>query len=420
MTTTISTNIDFSATETINNPFPVLRTLLEQDPVHWNKPLKSWCLTRYQDVTAAYQDARFSADRIRPFVEYQRTRPQQHSARFLEELGECVGLWLVFNDPPTHTRLRKLTAKAFTRRSMLALRPNIERLVNELIDQVAERDEMDFVRDFAYPLPANVIADLLGVPREHVEDLKQWSDDLAHFVLNSRVNPEKYQRAAHGLRCLNELFADLIQQRRQKPGDDVIDLLIAVSEEDDRLSETELLAFCILLLFAGHETTTHFFSNGLRALLLHPDQMQDLTANLNNPGLTMNALHEMLRWDGPILSVSRLLSEDVEMADKQLKRGERVYLFGAAANRDASVFSNPDRFDIRRANADRMITFGFGIHLCLGIHLARLEAAVGFPILLRRLQDIQLVHDDLQWSDTLVTRGPKALPISFRSNSCKN
>jgi cytochrome P450 len=406
-------NIDFSTPETIADPFPALHHLLEHDPIHWNQPMKSWCLTRYHDVSAAYQDPRFSADRIRPFVERQRAGSDPASAEQLEQLGDCIGLWLVFNDPPTHTRLRKLTAKAFNRRSMLALRPNIERLVDELIDQIIERGEMDFVRDFAYPLPANVIADLLGVPREHVEDLKRWSDDLAQFVLSSRANPEKYPRAAFGLQQMNALFGELIRQRRRRPGDDVIDLLIAASDHDDHLSETELLAFCVLLLFAGHETTTHFFANGLRALLLHPEQLEDLRSHLDQPALVMNALHEMLRWDGPVIAVSRLLAEDIELDGKPLRRGERAYLFSAAANRDPDMFAAPERFDIRRREADRMLSFGFGLHLCLGIHLARLEGAIGFPRLLRRLQQLRLSGDDLQWTDTMVIRGPKTLPVRF-------
>ena len=323
-------------------------------------------------------------------------------------------MWLVFNDPPTHTRLRKLAQRAFTRKAMAAMRAGIERLVNELIDAMLDRAETDFVRDFAYPLPANVVADVLGVPREHVEDLKRWSDDLAQFVLTSRVNPDKYAVAAASLRAMNELFAALIEERRKHPGDGLMDVLIAARDGRDALSEEELVAFCVLLLFAGHETTTHFFSNGLRGLVLHPEQMADLRANHRDRALLSNAIDELLRWDGPVLSASRVVAEDVSRAGRKLLAGQRVYVFNGAANRDPEMFSRPDDLDIRRPRADKMVTFGYGIHLCLGIHLARLEGLVGFPILLDRLRDIELLRPDLEWTDTLVMRGPVSMPIRFR------
>ena len=408
----MNAQIDFSAPDIIADPYPALNVLREQQPVCWNETIKSWCITRYEDIAQACRDARFSSDRIRPFLEYQRRAAQP----LLKELGECISLWMVFNDPPTHTRLRKLTQKVFTRKAVEALRPAIERLVNQLIDQVSERTSMDFVRDFAYPLPALVIADMLGVPREHVGDLKRWSDDLAQFVLSSRINPDKYEMAARSLHQMNELFDHLIQERQQKPGDSVMDTLIAAHTGGHRLNRDELLAFCVLLLFAGHETTTHFFANGLRALLLHPAQLGDLQAVSDDSRRLNNALSEMLRWEGPILAVSRFMAEDVVMHGQRMRAGSRVYLFNAAANRDPRVFVAPNRFDIRRPDADRMITFGFGIHLCLGIHLARLEALVAFPILLRRLRNISLVSDDLEWSDTMVIRGPKTLPVIFESS----
>ena len=407
---TMTLKVDFAASATIANPFPVLRVLQEHDPVHWHEPMQSWCLTQFKDITWAYNDQRFSADRVRPFV----ARQQNHNVE-LDELGECISLWMVFNDPPMHTRLRKLTQQAFTRRALEKLRPSITQLVNELINGFCQGQDntVDFVKAFAYPLPANVIADLLGVPREHVEDLKRWSDDLAQFVLSSRIQPDKYQVAATSLRQMNALFAELIAERRHHPGDKIMDDLIAAYDSDDTLDHNELIAFCVLLLFAGHETTTHFFSNGLRALLLHPEQMSDLCHHLDDAYLVNNALSEMLRWDGPIVAISRLLTADVELQGRLLSKDARVYLFNAAANRDPKVFPNPDEFNIRRRQANKMITFGYGIHLCLGVHLARLEAEIAFPIILRRLQEMQLVSDHLEWADTLVIRGPKTLPISF-------
>lgn len=404
-------DIDFAAPETIADPYPALRRLRETDPVHWNDGLRSWCLTRYSDVVAAYQDERLSAERIAAFTERQRELGDLR----LQGLGRWISLWLVFMDPPRHTRLRKLTQKAFTRRAVARMRTSIERQVNELLDGVSDSGEMDFVKDFAYPLPANVIADMLGVPREHVEDLKHWSDDVAQFVLTSRVRADRFQVAASSLERMNGLFRDLIAHHRRHPGDGLMDELIAA--RDDRngaaLSEDELLAFCVLLLFAGHETTTHLFSNGLRALVQHPCEMDALRASGRDARAVELAVNEMLRWDGPVMSASRVVADDLTLHGKQLRRGDQVYLFNAAANRDPAMFGEPDRFDTTRPEARKMVSFGHGIHLCLGIHLARLEATIGFPILLERLHDIELDSETLAWEDTIVTRGTRSLPIGF-------
>jgi cytochrome P450 len=407
-----SIEADFAAPETIADPYPVLRRLQEFEPVHWNEGLRSWCLTRHADVKRAYQDPRLSAERITGFTE----RQQQLGNTQLEALGRWISLWLVFMDPPRHTRLRKLTQKAFTRRGVARMTRTIEHLINELLDQASDRREMDFVRDFAYPLPANVIADMLGVPREHVEDLKRWSDDVAQFVLTSRVRADRFSVAAESLEQMNALFRDLIAHHRRHPGDDLMDELIAARDDDTgaALSEDELLAFCVLLLFAGHETTTHLFSNGLRAFASFPDELAKMRALGRAPRPVENAVDEILRFDGPVMSVSRIAAEDLELGGRRIREGDQLYLFNAAANRDPRVFEHPEEFRVDRSDARRMVGFGYGIHLCLGIHLARLEAVVGFPILLGRLKDIELVTDAFAWEDTIVTRGVRSLPIRFQ------
>jgi cytochrome P450 len=362
-------------------------------------------------VVRAFQDPRLSAQRINGFIEQQRERGDQR----LEALGRWIALWLVFMDPPGHTRLRKLTAKAFTRRGVARLTVTIEKLVDELLDQALAGGEMDFVGDFAYPLPANVIADMLGVPRSHVEDLKRWSDDVAQFVLTSRARADRFQVAADSLEQMNALFRDLIAHHRRHPGDDLMDDLIAARDDETgaALSEEELLAFCVLLLFAGHETTTHLFSNGLQALIRFPQEMAAMRALGTRRQAVENAVDELLRFDGPVLSVSRIVAEDMVIDGRHLCAGDQVYLFNGAANRDPSVFAEPHRLRIARPEARRMVGFGYGIHLCLGIHLARLEAVVGFPILLSRLREVEMVTPDLVWQDTIVARGVRSLPIRF-------
>lgn len=406
MTTAV---VDFANPDVVADPYPVLRELQREDPAHWNPALQAWCLTRFGDVDTAFKDMRFSSDRIRPFVQGQSRVAQED----VELLGECLSLWMVFNDPPAHTRLRNLVAQAFTRRAVEALRPQIAALVHELLDAVVERGEMDMIQDFAYPLPASVIADMLGVPRADVDDLKRWSDDLASFVLSSRLNPDKYRIAAASLAEMNAYFAKLVEGRRRKPGEKIIDNLIRAHDGEDRLTIEELLASCVLLLFAGHETTTHFIGNGTRALALHPDQRAVMAERHGDTNFLRNALNELMRWDGPTLSMVRVMREDVTLHGRTLAEGERVYLLVAGANRDETVFERPERLDLARRNANKQIGFGSGIHLCLGAHLARLEGEVAFPIILERLREIALSGIDLEWSDSFVIRGMMQLPVTF-------
>jgi len=402
------TPVNFRDPAIIADPYPALRGLVENEPLHWNDSLSGWCLTRYDDVTKALTDDRFSAERIQPFLAHQ----GEDVSDDISMLGECIGLWMVFNDAPTHTRLRKLTNKAFTRRAVEALRPRITGIVNELINDLQNRETFDFIADFAYPLPARVIADMLGVPLEDVDDLKHWSDGLAQFVLGSRITPDKYETAAANLAEMNAYFERLIEARRRNPGDKIIDGLIAAHDGDELLTLPETVATCVLLLFAGHETTTSFLGNGLRGLMLQPDALADFTARRDDPTLAANAQEELMRWDGPSLSIVRVMNEDVEMYGHTMKKSERVILFAAAANRDAGNFPDPDRIDIDRSNARRQITFGHGVHLCLGANLARLEGLVAFPTLLERCKDLQMIDDQQEWLDTLLIRGMKRFKVS--------
>lgn len=397
---------DFRAPDVIGDPYPLMARLRAEDPAHYNPRLQAWCLTRFEDVDRAFKDLRLSSDRIRPFVSGQ----SQADPADVAVLGDCLSLWMVFNDAPMHTRLRALVNQAFSRRAVEALRPVIAGLVHDLIDALPD-GEIDLIRSVAYPLPAQVIATMLGVPREDVDALKQWSDDLASFVLASRLNPDKYRVAAASLGAMNAYFARLIDTRRRAPGERIIDSLIAAHEGEDRLGRDELIASCVLLLFAGHETTTHFIANGIRALALHPDQMAALVTRHKDAAFLRNALNELLRWDGPSLSQLRVLDADIALHGATLRRGERVYLMIAGANRDERVFDQPDRLDLARPNAAKQLAFGAGVHLCLGAHLARLEGEVAFPILLDRLRGLRLAAPQADWTDSLIIRGMQALPV---------
>lgn len=388
----------------IADPYPALRRLREQDPVHWSDRLGGWMLTRYDDIRRSLREPRLSSDRMRPFFSHM---PEQTQAE-LRHLGDHMALWAVFNDPPDHTRLRGLMNKAFTSSAVAALRPRVAAIVEELVDGLLADGEADFIRRFAYPLPAGVIAAMLGVPREDVDLLKHWSDDLGSFVLTSRLSPDKYTRADAAIREMNAYFGDLVEARRKRPGDDVASAMVAAEERGDFLNRDELVAACVLLLFAGHETTTHLLGNGLLALLRHPDQLQRLRRDQK---LATVAVEEMLRWDGPSLAQVRVTTGEYELGGKVMKKGDRVFQMLAAANRDPDAFTRPDDFDIGRTD-NRHLTFGFGIHFCLGAPLARLEGQVAFPILLRRLKDIALAGAP-DWSDSIVVRGLNSLPISY-------
>lgn len=394
----------------VEDPYPALHALMERDPVHWSDRLGGWVLTRYDHVRNGLRDPKLSADRIRPFIEH--LSPDDR--RKLEGLGHNLGLWAVFNDPPKHTRLRGLMNKAFTSRAIANLRPRVEGIVDDLIDRVIDRGEMDVHADFAYLLPATVIADMLGVPREDVHLLKKWSDELKSFVGGAKATPDKYDRAAAGIAEMTDYFNRFVEDHRRRGRDDVTSGLIDAQEKGDFLSTDELVATCVLLLFAGHETTTHLIANGLYALMRHEDQLRDLTDNRDDAKLVESAVEEMLRWDGPSLSSVRVVAEDHELDGKSFRKGQRVFLMNAAANRDPRVFPDPDRFDVRRAD-NRHLTFGYGLHFCIGAPLARLEGQVAFPKLLARLKDFALKGARPQWGDDVVFRGMLAMPVTFRA-----
>lgn len=390
--------------EVIADPYPTFRRLQAEDPVHWSEPLGGWVLTRYGDVRAALNDPRLSSDRITPF----KTSGSGGQRAGLGELLRLVGLWAVFTDPPLHTRLRGLMNVAFTSRAVERLRPRIEELIDELLDGVRGRGRMDVIRDFAYPLPITVIAEMIGVPRRDREDFKGWSDELAAFIGSAISTPDKYERAGRAITAMAAYFRAMIAARRAKPEDDIMSGLVAAEERGNVLSEDELVATGILLLFAGHETTTNLIGNAVLALLRNPDQAEVLRAH---PELAPSAIEELMRYDGPTQAMVRVAVEDIEMEGKTIKRGDRIFTMINAANRDPQQFTEPDRVDLRRQN-NRHIAFGYGIHFCIGAPLARLEGQLAVPALLRRYPDLTLAAEP-PWLPSLVFRGVKSLPVTF-------
>ncbi|HZQ71522.1 MAG TPA: cytochrome P450 [Burkholderiales bacterium] len=385
------------------DPFPLFGRMQDEDPAHWAPSLKAWVLTRYEDVKRACLDPAMSSDRLRPFFA---ALPSAEAAR-IRDVIRYLTLWMVFRDPPEHTRLRRLASKVFNVRSIHALRPNVEALTAWLLEQIGDREELDFIAEFAGPLPALVIMDMLGVPRGELARLKRLSDEMALFIGSARDTPEKYPRAEAATHEMAGIFRELIAARRARPEADLLTQLVQLEDQGERLSEDELVATCILLLFAGHETTTHHIANGLAALLRFPAELERLRADR---ALAPAAVEELLRYDGPIGAQVRIVQEPQQLHGKELRPGERVFLMMNAANRDPRAYPDPDRLDLRR-NGVPHLTFGFGAHLCLGFPLARLEGQVALPAVLARWRRIEQVGLPCEWLDSMVLRGMKTMPL---------
>lgn len=391
------------------NPFPLFARMREEDPVHWSPQLKGWVVTRYADVQAVLNGPAMSADRITPFYA---ALPGQMQERF-SELIRLLGLWLVFRDPPDHTRLRGVMQRAFTPKALAALKPNVEQIVELLMERLEGKDAADIVADFTTPLPAYVIMDMLGVPRDMLGPMKAWSDEIRLFIGTARGVPNKYERAQHGVREMAAWFRTLIEERRREPRDDVLTALVKARDETAEgkgpLSDDELVSACILFLFGGHETTTNLLGNASLMLMRYPDEKRRF---IGNDALTATAVEEFLRYDGPSYTQVRIVAQDHELGGKILRKGERIFAVQNSANRDPSEFENADTFDVGR-NPNRHVTFGFGLHFCLGAPLARMEATIALPRLHQRYPEMRLQIDEPEWLDSMVMRGTTALPVTL-------
>ena len=385
--------------EFVADPYPTYHRLRTDDPVH-HSPLGFWVLTRYEDVVASLRDPRLAKEAIATFV--------------AERLGITplgIGLSMLDRDPPDHTRLRGLVSKAFTPRVVEVLRPHIQQIVDGLLDRAEGRGEMDLIEDFAYPLPVIVICEMLGVPVEDRDRFKAWGLDIARGLDAVLLGPESevVKRSSTSRMALADYFRELIARRRAQPRADMLTDLIAAEEAGDKLTENELLATCILLLVAGHETTVNLIGNGSLALLRHPDQLQRLR---DNPGLIGTAVEELLRFDGPVQRTARIPSENITIGGKVIPKGDMVMPFIGAADRDPAQFPEPDRLDIGRTD-NRHIAFGWGIHFCLGAPLARVEGQIAINTLVRRLPKLALATEAPAFRQSLTLRGLSALPVTF-------
>lgn len=380
------------------DPYPTYHRLLAEAPVHWN-PIAggAWIVTRYADIAALLRDSRLSVNRTDTYRQFMRDNDESRA------LMATISAELLFIDPPDHTRLRGLVSKAFTSPAVAALRPRVEQLTEQLLDLV-RGDDFDLIHDFAYPLPARVITELLGLSAEAHDELRQWADDIMEFSGSIRG----LKRALASNVAMRRYLEDVIEKRRRAPGDALLDRLIAAEEQGARLSNEELLATVILLFNAGHHTTMNLIGNGLLALLRHPDQLARLRAE---PARLPSAVEELLRYDGPLQSTGRIALEDLTVSGTPIKRGELLLLMLGAANRDPDQFHSPDVLDVERSEP-RHLAFGAGIHFCVGAALARLEAPIALAAILRRFQRLRVADEQLVWSRNFSLRGLKSLRVA--------
>jgi hypothetical protein len=415
------------------NPYPFYEQLRSHDPVHWDEEMGFWVLTQYSDIDALYTDNRFSRAQglMRGFE-----RLSKENRKIAQPVYHSFSKTVFYADPPYHTHLRGLMNNAFTPRRVEQLRPNIQQIVDDLLKPAQSNGEMDVIQDLAYPLPVMVIADLLGLPASDRARFKKWSDDLFAILGTMRKEPHLMERAAQSLAEMTDYVKTLSRKRRERQGDDLLSALLSVSEDDgvssrsdpqystsphaaeqlvgeqeasSTLTEEELVANINILLSTGHETTTHLLGNGLLALMQNPDEKKKLQSQSS---LLAPAIEEMLRYDNPVQITYRSALEDAEIRGKQIRKGDLVNTILGSANRDPGRFTNPDRFDITR-NEGRHLSFGLGIHFCIGAPLVRLEAEIAFATLLKRFPKLQLATEALEWQEHPIFRGLKSLPVSL-------
>ncbi len=387
------------------NPYPTYERLRREDPVHWSF-LSAWIITRYEDAQFVLKDPRFAVDDLPERL--------QQKNRFLEPdnlnpLSQTIGKWLFFKEGDDHKRLRSLVSKAFSFSSIEALRPSIQALVDDLISQATSQGQMDVMSDLANPLPAMVIARIIGVPDCDAHKLSEWSNDL-FFVFDQPMSLEGYQRQNQVAIEAREYLRDLIAQQEAELTDGLISQLIQARDQGQKLSQDEILGFCIMLFIVGQETTKSLIGNGILALLQQPDEIEFVR---NNPDKIGPVVEELLRYNSPVQVLARLASEDIELGNRTIKKGEKVIVCLGAANRDPDYCKNPDQLDWTRQLNN--LPFGGGMHYCLGAALARIEGQIAIQSLVERCCDISLNTDHLDWRESITLRGLKSLPITFKT-----
>lgn len=394
--------------EYLSNPYPLYHQLRALDPVLWEENASYWLVTSHAAVMAGLRDQRLSAQRMN--IETGWIPAELKDT--LEPPISALTRQMLFLDPPDHSRLRGLVAKAFTPRMIEKLRPRIQQIVDELLAPVKAKGQMEVISEFAYPLPAIVIAEMLGVPPEDRERFTLWTRNFGALLDGGDGNGMTFEELTQALQGVNEFmeyFRVIIHEQRQHPRENLLQAMQEAEEQGDMLSEEELLGNCVLLLAAGHGTTTHLLGNGLFALLRNPEQMERLRAD---PTLLPLAVAELLRYDSPVQLTSRIAKADLRIGDKEIRAGQEIMFSLGAANHDPAQFAQPDMLILDREE-NRHLSFGQGIHFCLGAPLARMEAEIAFGSLLKQLTKLRLASETIEYFSSQVFRGLNVLPVTF-------
>jgi len=407
MTVMLTADPDYEAfcEERLQDPYPFFHRLRDEDPVHWCEPMKLWLVTRYDDTFAGLKDPRFSSSRMGMY--YQALDDDLRVK--VKPLLDHIANWIIMKDAPDHGRLRRLINKAFTPRMLAQLRPRIEKLAADEMTRAAQGGEMDFLWDYCYPLPANVICEMMGIPLEHRDAYREWSEGVMNF--STRGGPrlrENAEAANEALTNLNKMFDELVDHRRNDPGDDLLTGLILAEDEGERLTHEELQALCVFLFIAGHETTTNVMANGMVGFFDNPEQFEILKADID--GKVAGAVEEMLRYDNSVTRGVRRAKEDLVIRDKQINQGDTVIFVLLAANRDPEQYPEPDRFNIER-DPGKNISFGWGPHFCIGGPLARMEMEITLREIVKQVPNIRPNYETLVRRDTMGVRALTKLPV---------
>ena len=393
--------------EVIADPQPLYRALRELSPVHWDPYMHAWVVTTYPEVVSVIMT--YSADRT-PAPAYL----DRLGLSFMKPFAQVMLQQMLFMDGAMHTRLRTICAAAFTPRRVEELRSVIETVANSLIDNVIASGRMDMIADFAIPMPAIVMARMLGVPVKDHHQLGKWVLDIAEVLGNFQHHPDRVAEIVQSLEDLKGYVAARMAELRAVPSDGNPDLgliysLMTAEADGQRLSDNEVIANTIITLIGGHETTTNLIASGFLTLLRHPEAMEQLRTR---PEIIHTAVEELLRYESPVQHTARIAPADAELGGKSIKKGSRVVAALAAANRDPNRFPNPDRLDLARSD-NRHLAFGWAAHFCFGAPLARMEGQIAFNTLLRRLRNPALADQPLDWRENAGLRGLTALHITF-------
>ncbi len=362
-----------------------------------------WSIFSHAECSSIAKDPRLSAKRAQQQI---LLLPIDRQAEF-SELARMLGLWLIFMDPPEHTRLRKLLNKGFSAVALEGLRPQVEAIVNRMLDPLKPGSEVELMREFANPMPVRIILEMLGIPQDLHNEFAEWSRAIALFRGSPDRTVELAGAAQDALIQLTAFFRKTVAERRRNKGNDLISLLIDIEEDGEALTEEELYAQCIALLFAGHETTRNLIGNGMYTLLQHPQETAELR---ENPEIIRSAVEELLRFESPVQFTARVLKEDIEVCGQRIPKRWSILCMLGAANRDPKQFRDPNQLNLKRLN-NQHLAFSAGPHFCIGSQLARLEGQIAIRNLVQRYPNMKLTGPRPEWAPTFGFRGLKSLSV---------